>query len=53
MSEKQGPPLPLPPIDIRGEDRTVYLETTHVGAQPKPGKNPQGGGFRIPPTRAG
>jgi hypothetical protein len=53
MSEKQGPPLPLPPIDIRGEDGTVHLETTYVGAQPKPGKNPQGGGFRIPPTRAG
>lgn len=53
MSEKQGPPFPLPPIDIRGEDRTVHLETTYVGAQPKPGKNPHGGGFRIPPTRAG
>ncbi|KAB0484703.1 S-type Pyocin [Pseudomonas reinekei] len=53
MPEKQGPPLSLPPTNIRGEDGTVHLGTTYVGAQPKPGKNPQSGGFRIPPTRAG
>lgn len=54
MSEKQGPPLPLPPIDIRvDEDGRIIEATTYIEARPMPGKNPQSGGFRIPPTRAG
>lgn len=49
MSEKQGPPLILPPTDVRGEDGKILLETTYVGV-PKPGTNSQSGGFRVPPT---
>jgi len=53
MSEKQGPPHDLPVSHVIGELGTVYLPTTYVGAQPKPGTDPKGGGFRVPPTRPG
>jgi hypothetical protein len=53
MSEEQGPPLHLAETNILGKDGRIELETTYIGKQPKPGKNPKGGGFSIPPTRAG
>lgn len=53
MSDKQGPPLHLPKTDIHGEQGYIELDTTYVGKQPTPGRNPQGGGFRVPPTRPG
>lgn len=53
MSEKQGPPHHIPATDIRGEREYIELDTTYVGKQPKPGQNPKGGGFSIPPTRPG
>ncbi|MHC8290691.1 S-type pyocin domain-containing protein [Pseudomonas sp. XS1P51] len=53
MSEKQGPPLEISTTNVVGESNAIELDTTYVGAQPKPGKNPKGGGFSVPPTRAG
>lgn len=53
MIEKHGPPLDLAQTTVNGENSTVYLDTTYVGKQPKPGTNPAGGGFRVPPTRPG
>ena len=52
MSEKNGPPLHLPATTVY-PDGIIELDTTYIGAQPKPGVNQKGGGFRIPPTRAG
>ena len=45
MPKKQGPP--------QNEHGKLDLPATYVGAQPKPGKDPIGGGFRVPPTRPG
>jgi hypothetical protein len=45
MPNKQGPP--------QNEHGKLDLPATYVGAQPKPGKDPLGGGFRVPPTRPG
>ncbi|MDR6915235.1 chemotaxis protein histidine kinase CheA [Pseudomonas sp. 3296] len=53
MSEKQGPPHELPVSHVIGELGKIDLPTTYVGAQPKPGTDPKGGGFRVPPTRPG
>ncbi|MHC8408529.1 hypothetical protein [Pseudomonas sp. TMB3-21] len=53
MTEKQGPPLDLAQTIVNGENNTVHLDTTYVGKHPKPGTNPVGGGFRVPPTRPG
>lgn len=50
MSEKQAPP---PTSHVAGEHGKIELPTTYVGKQPKPGTNPIGGGFRVPPTRPG
>lgn len=53
MSEKQGPTHELPVSHVIGELGKVDLPTTYIGAQPKPGTDPKGGGFRVPPTRPG
>ncbi|WP_223516598.1 S-type pyocin domain-containing protein [Pseudomonas sp. GL-B-19] len=50
MPEKQAPP---PTSHVAGEHGKIELPTTYVGKQPKPGTNPIGGGFRVPPTRPG
>jgi hypothetical protein len=53
MSEKQDPPHHIPATDIRGDKGYIELDTTYIGKQPTPGNNPKGGGFSVPPTRAG
>lgn len=53
MSEKQGPPNELPATRVVGEYIESNFPAVHIGAQPKPGKHPIGGGFSVPPTRAG